>query len=198
DAKASGTWEVPISLDIPLTHTAATRVAGSVIFHDGGLMLSESYPALANLEGKLDFTEEVLVAHDIKGMALDGPVTISGGVGPGQKSLVFNGRLTAEALDRYLDGRLQGRAKGSTAYRLDLQRTPAGGFGLRFDAPLDGFALDLPAPLAKPAAQRQPLRVQWTPAKGKNASAALDISLAGGPAARLLHRMDGGTKAPFF
>src|SRR5690606_26651530 len=41
DAKASGTWDVPISLDIPLTDTAATRVAGSVIFHDGGLMLSE-------------------------------------------------------------------------------------------------------------------------------------------------------------
>lgn len=197
DARASGKWEVPISLDIPLTDTAATRVAGSVIFHDGGLMLHE-YPALSRLEGRLDFTEEALVAHGIKGMALDGPVAISGGVGPGQKSLAFNGRLSAAALDRYLDGRLHGRAKGSTAYRLDLQRTSRGGFGLRFEAPLDGLAVDLPAPLAKPAAQRQPLRVQWTPAKGKNASAALDINLAGGPAARLLHRSGGSKTAPFF
>lgn len=195
EARGQGRWEVPISLTIPLFDTAASRVSGSVVFDNAGLQLAPAYPPLDELRGSVAFTEERLTAHDLKGRALGGPVSISGGVGKGQKGMLFEGSLKAEALDGYLDGKLGGMAAGGTPYRLALQRS-GGGYGMQLDASLEGFELGLPAPISKPAAARRPLRVRWTPATGKGA-AVLDIALGDGLSAQFLRR-NAGKGGPFF
>src|SRR5690606_6777159 len=97
-------------------------------------------------------------------------------------------------LVEFLGAELKGVAKGATSYRLALQRTAGGAYGMRLDSPLEGMAIELPAPVGKPAGQRLPLRVQWTPAGGKS-DAVLEFRLGEHLAGRLLHRegRKGGT-----
>lgn len=197
NARGEGKWEVPIKLRIPLLHTDASTVSGSVIFDKAALRLADAYPALSELQGRIAFTEEALQAHELKGRGLGGPVTISGGVGKGQKGLVFEGSLRADALNEFLGGRLEGTVGGSASYRLALHRNAAGAYGVRLDSPLEGLSLSLPAPLSKLAAERRPLRAQWTPAAGSKGSAVLDVSLANGLTARFMHR-EAKKGAPFF
>lgn len=196
ESEGKGTWDVPISLTIPLFDTDATKVAGSVLFKDAELQLADDLPILTQLNGRVDFTEEGVIAHEVKAQALGGPLTIGGGVGPGTKGLDFTGTMQADALDRLLDGRLQGRAQGGTPYQLRIQRNAAGALGVSFQSTLEGMALDLPAPLAKAAPQRWPLRVQWTPVAGKK-PAVLDIQLNDMLSAQLLHR-GAAPNTPFF
>lgn len=196
DATGHGECDVPIALNIPLFDTEQTRVAGSVVFRDAGLALSKTYPALTGLNGAVSFTEEVMTAKGLKANVLGGPVVIEGGVGKGQKGMSFEGRVSADALAQYVGSDFKGMLEGSTSYLLSLQRNVDGAFGLRLDAPLEGMALLLPAPLAKPASEKRPLRVQWTSPKGK-ASGVLEAGFANGASARLLHRA-GKKGEPFF
>lgn len=198
DARGEGRWEVPISLRIPLYDTDATTVEGAVIFEKAGLLLSRAYPPLSDLHGRVAFTGEAFRAEGVKGRGLGGPVTITGGIGKGQKGLVFEGSLRVEALNDYLGGGLDGMATGGTSYRLALLRNAAGAYGVRFDAPLEGLAIRLPAPLSKPVSERRPLSVQWTPAAGAKESAVLDVTLGKALSARFLHRPGTSKGAPFF
>ena len=196
-AQGGGRWEVPIVLRIPLMDTDASQVKGELRFDQGALRLSDSFPGLSGLNGSLSFSEQHLSVQGLKGRVLGGPVTITGGVGQGQKGLVFEGGLSAAALDDYLEGRLAGMLEGSTSYRLALQRSPTGAFGMQLESPLEGLAIHLPAPFSKPAAGRWPLRVDWTPPAGKG-DAMLDVRLADELTARFLHRDGAGKGAHFF
>lgn len=196
EARGEGAWEVPIQLTIPLLDTDASRVSGSIVFDGGGLHLAKIYPPVSELSGRVSFTEEAVAMHGLKGRVLGGPVSVTGGVGKGQKGIIFHGTLRGDAVDSHLDGRLHGLLDGATPYRLSLQRNAAGSYGMRLDATLEGLSLNLPAPVGKPAASRRPLRVQWTPASGKS-PAALDVSFADGLSARLLRR-EGKKDGSFF
>lgn len=196
EANGEGRWEVPISLIIPLMDTDQTQVEGSVVFDKAGLQLADMFPRLSGIEGRVSFTERHLSAHGMKARVLGGPVAISGGVGKGHKGLVFDGSLSAQALNEYLDGRLEGILDGATSYRLALLRSDTGGYGMQLDADLQKLSINLPEPFSKPAGQRRPLNVQWIPAAGKG-DAALVISLDGGMTARFLHN-DGKPGDTFF
>lgn len=194
-ARADGDWEVPLALSIPLMDVDASRVKGDIVFHKGGLLLDPDFPALSQLDGRLSFTDQAVSAKGLKAQALGGPVTISGGLGKGQKALLFDGSLDAQALSDYLGGRLGGLLEGSTAYRLALQRHQGGAFGMELQSPLEGLSLALPVPLAKAAAQRRPLKAAWTPGKG---GAELNIHLSDTLTARFFHRDQRAGGEPFF
>lgn len=193
-AQGEGNWQVPLSLHIPLTGTQPIRVAGALEVKDASLSLADTLPTLSNLSGRIEFTESLLKAHDLKGRLLGDVVSISGGIGKGEKGLVFEGRLTSEALADVLGERFKPLLDGATPYRFAIQRSPEGAYDLRLDASLEGLAIDAPAPLGKDAAARRPLQVRWVDRRKGDAS--LDISLAAGMQARFLHRE--GAKGPFF
>ena len=196
ESQGKGNWEVPISLTIPLTDTEETRVAGSVLFKDAELRLSPKLPVLADLNGRIDFSELAVVANDVKTTVLGGATTISGGLGEGHKALDFSGRLQGEALDHFLDGALRGRVKGTTPYQLSLRQLSGRNYGVSVRASLEGMQLDLPEPLAKPARERLPLAMQWTRAAGKT-SGVLDVSLGDRVRAQFRQR-SGEDSGPFF
>lgn len=196
EAEGEGLWEVPIALTVPLTDTDETTVKGEVIFNKAGLRLGKAFPALSELDGRLSFSEEHMSAHELKGRVLGGPVAIEGGVGRGEKGLVFKGGLSAGALNDYLDGRLAGMVEGSTAYRLALHRSDAGGYGMQLESALEGLSIVLPEPLSKSPGQQWPLQVKWTPASGKG-DAVLDVRLSEWLTAKFLHR-DGAQQGERF
>lgn len=194
DARAEGHWEVPIALTIPLFDTDATRVRGSVVFRNGALRLSDGIPPLAGLNGSLSFTDEAMSVDGLKARLLGGPVAIAGGVGKGQKGLSFDGRLSAESLTGFLQDEFSKVLNGSTSYLLKVQRSEAGAYGVRIDAPMEGMSIDLPAPLTKRAEEKWPLSAQWKPASGKS-DAVFDLRLAEHFTAQFLLRneRDGNT-----
>lgn len=198
DARGDGQWEVPISLRIPLFDVDSSTVEGAVVFDRGALQLAGAYPVLSELQGRASFTDEAVRIEGVKGRGLGGPVTITGGMGKGQKGIVFEGSLRADALNDYLEGRLGSMVAGSTSYRLALLRNAAGAYGVRLDAPLEGLSIDLPPPLSKPPSERVPLSVQWTPAATAKESAALDIKLGKALLARFLRRPATAKGGPFF
>ncbi len=199
-ARGDGTWQVPIALTIPLTHSVDTQVQGEVHFDKAGLQLAPHVPALSGLSGRLAFTEQALTAHELRGSVLGGPVRVSGGVGKGQKGLVFEGRLEAAALDTWLEGRLAGQLEGHTPYRLAVVRHDNGALGLQLNASLEGMGIQLPAPLRKAATDRWPLRASWAPAsaKDKRGNMMLDVRLGELLEARFLHAGGERGKNAFF
>ncbi|HLT98584.1 MAG TPA: YhdP family protein [Burkholderiaceae bacterium] len=188
-AQGAGIWEVPIALTIPLTHSADTRVQGEVVFNKGKLQWSPEVPVLSDLSGRLVFNEETVSAKELQGVALGGPVKISGGVGKGHKGLSFEGYLHAKALSEYLKGGLTGLLEGSTSYRLVFSREAGDGIGLQFSSSLEGMAVNLPAPLNKPAASRWPLQATWRPVqnRSKHRESMLVVSLGERLEAQFLH-----------
>lgn len=176
NAQGKGVWEVPISLKIPLSDPDDTEVDGAVLFKDAALQLAPIYPALSNLNGRLAFNEGSVTAHDLKATLLGGPTTVSGGLGTAHKALSFKGTLEADALGRFLQGRVQGLLSGSTPYQLHFTRNAAGDYGANLHASLEGLALHLPPPLRKSREAAWPLIVQWTPPAGKKPGL-LDVSL---------------------
>lgn len=196
EAKGAGMWDVPISMTIPLFDTDETTVAGDVVFNDAALSLSDRFPALSALNGRVSFTETFMSSDGLRGQVLGGPVSIAGGVGGDQKGLVFEGRVAAASLTDYVGDAAKGVLGGAAPYRLALQRNDAGGYGVRVDSSLEGLSIDLPEPIGKPARQRRPLRVQWTPASGKG-DAVLDVRLSEQIIARFLHR-ESRSRASFF
>ena len=196
ESKGKGVWEVPIYLTIPLSDTDATKVEGSVIFKDAELGMSPAFPVLGKLNGRVDFNEESVQAHDVKATVLGGTSIISGGLGKGHKGLDFAGSVQGEALDHYFDGQLLGRVRGSTPYRLSMQRKDGGAYGVSLQASLEGLLLDLPAPLYKPADRQWPLAMHWIPAAGKKPGT-LDLNLGDKLTAQFLRRTGSGS-ATFF
>lgn len=199
--RGGGVWEVPIALTIPLSRSEDTSVRGEVIFNKALLQWAPEFPALSDLNGRLAFSEEGLSARDLTGQALGGAVKITGGLGKGHKGLVFEGKLTAKALDTYLKGGLNGLLEGSTAYRLVLARETDGAVALQLDSGLEGMTVNLPLPLSKRADAHWPLQASWSRVQNRNSSKrreyALAVRLAERLEARLLH-VDGEKNASGF
>ena len=197
NTKGEGRWQVPISLTIPLTDTGATKVAGEVVFDKAQLLLDPALPKLADLSGRLAFSETKLSVQELTGRALGGSVKISGGIGEGQKGMVFEGGLTATALDNYLQGRLGGVAQGKAPYRLAVQRDANGAIGVSLQSSLEGLSLNLPPPFSKAPEQRWPLQASWAPASSSGRDTVLSAKLAELLDVRLVRR-SGGPSQSFF
>ncbi len=194
-AHGEGQWEVPLSLTIPLADTDDMQVEGAVVFDDASLRLAETVPAFSALSGRINFTESVMIAQGLKARALGGPVTISGGIGAGQRGLAFQGRFTAQALQSLVGSSIDGLLEGAAAYRLTVHRSVNGAYDLEFESPLEGLALKLPQPLGKAPATRYPLHARWSDAR--KGEATLDIRVGDDLAAQFVHR-EGQKSNSFF
>src|SRR5690606_37317902 len=88
---ATGAWNVPLSLSIPLLHSKDTTVQGAIHFSGGDLHLMPEMPVFSKLAGSLEFTDTGFSASRLKGQFLGGPVVVTGGVGGAFKGLQFQG-----------------------------------------------------------------------------------------------------------
>lgn len=165
EAVAAGDWQVPLSLTIPLLDTDETLVQGRVDVQDASLRLLPQAPAFEAMTGSVHFNEQgIRLAQPLTAKVLGGNARMTGALGgKDAKGLAFRGRITADALNKFVDVPGMQRITGRLDYRAGLRRQ---GNGYLFDlqSDTDGLALDFPAPLSKPARQPATLQLQWTDA----------------------------------
>ena len=163
----TGSVDVDLGLQLPLQSLARSQVRGTVTLGGNDVQLSPETPALARARGAVTFSERGFQLVGMQARALGGDVRLEGGARanppPGEPAVTVRaqGTLTAEGLRQARElgfvSRLARDFAGSTSYTLAL------GFrGSRADvsvtSSLQGLALNLPAPLAKPADAVLPLR----------------------------------------
>ena len=132
-----------------------TKVNGQLQFMNNEVSLQPGIPVVSGVSGKLEFTETGVSLGPLRGQALGGAIAISGGSQKdGSIRVRLDGSASAEGLRDYLPAAqrhlLDGRISGSSRYTAALQvRKQA--MELNIESTLQGMALQLPAPLNKPA-----------------------------------------------
>lgn len=162
EASANGSWQVPLSLSIPLAHVSDTAVEGAIVFAGNTVALMPGMPPLGGAQGKLLFTHEGAVAQGLTGSFLGGRMALSGQVGGQGKGLRMQGRIRADALARYANIQGLRRLSGSIPYDAVLAHDAGKPYSLRISSDLKGLAADLPAPLGKAAGEPRKLTAVWS------------------------------------
>jgi uncharacterized protein (TIGR02099 family) len=155
---ATGNGRLALKLDLPLGNPEANTIAGEFTFGNVHLQFP-GMPSLAQLDGKVAFTEGGLQARDLAAQIFGSPVTISLVGTEGRLRVTGAGMANLVSLRReygtaYLDG-LSGNTDWTVAVNL--------GPGLStwaLESSMKGAVVDLPAPLGKLAAEVVPLRIE--------------------------------------
>ncbi len=170
DARIAGAADVQFQLDVPLEQVEGTRVQGQVKFAGNDVRVSPDSPWLEGARGVLAFTERGFSLGPSTARLLGGELRFSGNMveRAGASVIRFQGQgmATAEGMrnarDWGLMAQLGQHVSGSTPYQVKLEVADAG-LSVQVDSSLQGLALNLPAPLAKSAAQAWPLRYAVQP-----------------------------------
>lgn len=193
-ASASGPGETTVQIDLPLKHLKDSQVGGSVKLDGTDLRLAPGAPLLARTRGTLNFTHEGFAFTGARSQVLGGELSFDGSLRPdaqGRALAQFRGSGSASAAGLRDSGlaplqALAERASGSARYNATLAFR-GGAPELRIDSNLQGLALNLPAPLAKPAEAVWPLRVETSVLGLRDDKASSDrVSVQLGPAAQPL------------
>jgi uncharacterized protein (TIGR02099 family) len=166
---ATGNAEVDLRLALPLADLTRTQVQGSVALAGNDVQVTPDSPMLARSRGTVQFGEKGFQLTGVQARALGGEVRLEGGSRPGppgesaQVHLRAQGTATAEGLRQAPElgfvSRLARDFQGATAYNLALafrRGTPE----VQVTSTLQGMAMNLPAPLNKPAEVALPLRYE--------------------------------------
>lgn len=163
-AATTGNAELRLALRLPLEQPEQTTVKGSVQLAGNDVRLRPDVPLLAGSRGRVDFTQKGVQIVGGQARALGGEVAFEGGT-QADGTLRFSGQGTASAdgLRRASElgsaSKLAASLQGQTAYRLQLGFN-RGWSEFLLTSNLAGLALNLPAPLNKPAEATWPLRLQ--------------------------------------
>ncbi len=193
--EAAGNGRLALRLELPLHPGRDATVQGAYTFQANRIAFLAGIPPLEEVTGTLHFTEQELTAEGIEARFLGGPVHLSATTAGDEVRLTARGRLEAEAWrSRGAPGWAQ-LLSGSTEWRFTqvIRRDVTEEM---LESPLEGLGLALPAPLAKSAQERLPLRVTRRPAGsgfsavtitlGERASA--QLILRGAPSSPALER----------
>ncbi|MFL6694460.1 MAG: YhdP family protein, partial [Ramlibacter sp.] len=170
-ARASGTGstEVQLRLALPLHDMAHSQVQGNVTLAGNEVQMSPDTPLLARARGAVQFSERGFQLAGVQARALGGDVRLEGGTRnvPGESAPVVQlrgqGTASAEGMRQAHElgflARMARDFSGATGYNLALQfrrGTPE----VLVTSNLQGLAVQLPAPLNKPADAVLPLRYE--------------------------------------
>jgi len=171
EARAVGSSQLKLSMELPLGQPGAVQMRGSLQLPGNELRLGGELPPLLGLRGGIDFNPQGVQLRALNTRLLGGDTTLDGSIGfDGHLRLAMQGTATAEGLRNAPAGTplaplatLGGFVRGQAAWRANLGLAD-GRTDLLLQSNLVGLQVDLPAPLAKPqAASTVPLRVQLAP-----------------------------------
>lgn len=168
-SSATGGVDLTLGLAIPLHDVDKTTVKGLLQLAGNDLRAGpeQALPPLNNVRGRLAFTDKGFTLNKAVAQVLGGESTLDLTLAPdGSVKLLSQGTVSAEGLRaaRSLGSlpRLAQHMAGQTPYRLQWSQQ-TGRQELQLGSPLTGLALNLPAPLQKPAEQSWPLSLQISP-----------------------------------
>ena len=165
-ASGSGNADLTLALTVPLDAPASTTVRGSVVLAGSTLKLRPDVPAFEDTRGRVDFSEGSVAIVGATARFLGGDASFEGGSAP-NGGLRFSGRgsVSVDAVRRAPEAAalapLVARLHGQAPYVVQLGFL-RGQPEITLTSSLVGLAIDLPAPLAKPAEAAWPLRLQTT------------------------------------
>jgi len=176
-ATANGGGKLNLKLTLPLGKEKGAKVAGDYQFIDNELRLPD-VPVLAKLNGKVIFTEQDLRAQDVAFEALGGPAKISLGNVDGQVRVAGSGTANLATLHHELGVPMLERVSGTTDWEVNLT---AHGEAVTWalSSSMKGAAIDLPAPVGKPAAEVAPLKIERHGLPGRTAGVQLTADYRG-------------------
>ncbi|MHB9100683.1 MAG: YhdP family protein [Sulfuricella sp.] len=157
---ASGNGNFKLKLVIPLRRNKDSRVAGSYQFVNNRVSLGADFPALEQVNGRLDFTESSVAIPRITALALGGPVSISGATQKdGGVRINAQGRATAAGMLGLADQQITRNLSGATDWRgmVSIRKKQA---DMLLESSLVGLAVNLPSPFGKKADDPVPLRFE--------------------------------------
>jgi uncharacterized protein (TIGR02099 family) len=167
-----------------------TRVAGAYRFTGNTIAISPDLPALEQAAGRVDFTDTSVRMQNVTAVLLGGPVTLSATTArDASVRVTLQGRVNPDGLRKAGGPAWVRHLHGSTDWRavIDARRRNA---DVVVESSLQGLAVDMPAPLAKTAAERMPLRFERR-LQGGNRDR-LSLSLGEVVSLDLQRRIDGG------
>jgi len=168
-ATASGNLQGKLQLAIPILRSQDTRLQGSVSLSGNDVQISPHVPLLGRAQGTVQFTDAGFNLQGVQARLLGGTSRLEGGlrtgnIPAGEPRLLIRaqGQITADGLRaarnlQPLDA-LARQARGQTSYNATLG-WQGGQPELSVRSSLEGLELNLPAPLAKRAAQTLPLTI---------------------------------------
>jgi len=162
--RATGAAELSLRLELPIDELERSTVQGRVLLAGNDVRLAEGLPLLAAAKARIDFNQRGFSIAGGSARVLGGEAAFEGGQQPdGSMRFQAQGSASAEALRRAPElgalSRLAAAMTGQAPYRLGLGIV-RGHLEVNLSSPLTGLALDLPAPLKKPAEASWPLRVE--------------------------------------
>lgn len=176
DSKSTGNARLQLKLQLPLHHMTEAKVDGNLQFIDNDVSLLAGLPTVYRTNGKLEFNEKGFNLPAIEGVFLGGRVTLAGGTRSDGNTLVrLNGTLTADGVRQTYANtspvlqRILERVSGATRYNgtIAIRRHQP---EITIESSLQGLALNLPAPLRKPANENWPLKFELTGLNSDDAS----------------------------
>jgi uncharacterized protein (TIGR02099 family) len=184
-AQATGNGRLDLKLELPLGAPAGNRVAGEFTFAGNRLQLP-GVPPLAQVNGKLAFTEHDIQARDIALEVFGGPAKVAIASVAGGPRLTGTGSANLGTLRRDFPGLLAERVSGSVEWTLTADLRP-GFVSWAVESPLKGAVVDLPPPLGKSSAETVALRVERRASPGEAGADVIAVSY-GQQAQLVLHR----------
>ncbi|MDM0115298.1 YhdP family protein [Variovorax sp. J22R133] len=166
-ARATGNADYRLRLDLPLETPDKAKVQASITLNDNELQIAPDIPAFTQAKGVLNFTESGFSLTALRARLAGGDMRIDGkGRYAGTShDLGFHaqGIVSAEGLRAVREvgwlSRLARKMNGSTAYTADFSLRD-GVSEFLVTSSLQGLALQLPAPLIKPAEDVMALRLE--------------------------------------
>ncbi|OWQ85286.1 TIGR02099 family protein [Roseateles aquatilis] len=159
---ANGPLALKLNLRLPLNHIDGTTVKGQVLLTGNDVRIRPDTPLLGQARARIDFDQKGLQIRGGQARVLGGDASFEGGSLPdGNMRFVAQGAVTAEALRAAPELGLTHAASvmsGQAAVRFELGIVK-GQTEVTVSSPMQGIAIDLPAPLRKSAEESWPLRV---------------------------------------
>ncbi|MFM5879274.1 YhdP family protein [Aeromonas sanarellii] len=198
EVEIRGPMKGTVKLDIPLDGKGEVQASGDASFHDNRVRIAALDLPLEKVAGRLEYDNEHTRIHNLKASLWNQPLTLDyeGRLLPRgyQADLKFRGSWDSRRQRRDIPALelLQGNSNWAGSLGLTLPEDKPFSFQLALDSSLQGMGLDLPAPLAKAAGARLPLKVT---ARGRDGSA--DIRAVLGADVDMQGRLVYGEGAPY-
>lgn len=164
----TGQLTVPLALQARLDTDQAPGVKGQVNFSGNTVSLGADVPALDNVRGVLEFSEQSVRTEQLKVQFLGGESLLRGAWGEVAQSLQAEGTIAVAALKDSAGAKALLPFTGQTRYKAQVASTKDRGYEAVVSSTLEGLSVNLPAPLGKAAQSRTPLTVRWVAAPVKN------------------------------
>ncbi len=198
EARGTGDWRVGLKLKVPLLNTDDTQVQGNILFAGNTFTFMPEMPLLSQMHGDLAFSEKGVEAKELRAQFLGGPARIYGRLAQSTDALRFEGTLTGPALTQLSNTPSMSRFSGKAAYKGKVGYQRGGAVDISVESDLAGMAIDMPAPVGKPAQASQLLKVQWSPAQDRGAQNRRWLTVSLGDAVNALFERAPSEGAPSY